>query len=265
MTISRLPEALPAEPENSRDPGITDLRRKVNLAAGFGSALPLAAGALGVGLATRSRRRGLNFFTSTWTPLLLATNGIRVNAVGVQNLTVQRPAVFLYNHRNQVDPFVAGLLVRDNWIAIAKKELMRDPIFGTILKLNDAVFLDRDDTTAAVESLRQVEERMNRGLSILIAPEGTAHETATVGPFKKGAFRIAMATGVPIVPIVIRNADIISPRKKLKVTPGTVEAAVLPPIPVDGWTRENLADHIAGVRQLYLDTLAEWPTEIPAG
>jgi putative phosphoserine phosphatase/1-acylglycerol-3-phosphate O-acyltransferase len=265
VTVSKLPEALPEEPETSSSPDITDFRRKANLVAGFGLSLPVLAGALGVGLVTGSRRRGLNFFSSTWTPLLLATNGIRINAVGQQNLTVQRPAVFVYNHRNQVDPFVAGALVRDNWIAIAKKELTRDPIFGTLLKLNDAVFLDRDDTAAAVESLRQVEERMKRGLSILIAPEGTAHETTTVGPFKKGAFRIAMATGVPIVPIVIRNADIISPRKKLKVTPGTVEAAVLPPIPVDGWTRENLPDRIAEVRQLYIDTLADWPGDVPAG
>jgi putative phosphoserine phosphatase/1-acylglycerol-3-phosphate O-acyltransferase len=266
VTVSKLPDALPGEAkaEQSSGPAITDIRRKANLAAGFGLSLPLLVGALGVGLAARDRRRGLNFFTSTWTPLLLATNGIRVNAIGTHNLTAQRPAVFLYNHRNQVDPFVAGVLVRDNWIAIAKKELTRDPIFGTLLKLNDAVFLDRDDTAAAVESLRQVEERMKRGLSILIAPEGTAHDTTTVGPFKKGAFRIAMATGVPIVPIVIRNAETISPRKKLRVTPGTVDAAVLPPIPVGGWTHETLPDRIAEVRQLYLDTLADWPEDVPA-
>jgi len=80
-----------------------------------------------------------------------------------------------------------------------------------------------------------------------------------VGPFKKGPFRIAMAAGFPIVPIVIRNAEIIAARDSLKINPGTVEVALLPPVPVDDWTLETLPDHIAAVRQLYLDTLADWP------
>lgn len=238
---------------------IAGLRRQVSMVAGFGLALPLAAGALGVGLLSRSRRHGVNFFTSTWPKVLLATNGIRINVVGAHNLTAQRPAVFLYNHRNRVDPFVAAALMRDNWIKIAKKELARDPIIGTLLKLNDGVFLDRDDTAAAVETLHQVEERAKEGLSILIAPEGTSLETTGVGPFKKGAFRIAMAAGVPIVPIVIRNAEIIAARESMEIHPGTVDVAVLPPIPVDDWTLDALPDRIAEVRGLYLDTLADWP------
>lgn len=253
----------PADPgaADAPRPGgpIAGLRRQAALVAGFGLAVPLAAGALGLGLLSGSRRRGLNFFSSTWPHALLATNGIRINVVGTQNLTAQRPAVFLYNHRNRVDPFVAAALLRDNWIKIAKKELASDPIIGTLLKLNDGVFLDRDDTAAAVETLHQVEERAKQGLSILIAPEGTALDTTGVGPFKKGAFRIAMAAGIPIVPIVIRNAEIIAARDSMEIHPGTVDVAVLPPIPVDDWTLDTLTDRIAEVRGLYLDTLADWP------
>ncbi|EFG78242.1 Acyltransferase, partial [Mycobacterium parascrofulaceum ATCC BAA-614] len=152
---------------------IADVRRQAALVAGFGLAVPLAAGAVGLGLLSGSRRRGLNFFASTWPRALLATNGIRFTVVGAQNLTARRPAVFLYNHRNRVDPFIAAALLHDNWIKIAKKELACDPIIGTLLKLNDGVFVDRDDTAAAVETLRQVEQRAKDGLSILIAPEGT--------------------------------------------------------------------------------------------
>lgn len=163
-------------PETSR--GVR-LRRQGNLVAGFGLALPVGAGALGVGLLTRSRRRGLNFFRSTWPRLLLATNGIRYRVIGAENLTAQRPAVFLYNHRNGVDPFIAAALLRDDWIKIAKKELASDPIIGTLLKFNEGVFLDRDDPAAAVETLHEVEERAKGGLSILIAPEGTSRDTMT--------------------------------------------------------------------------------------
>ena len=229
--------------------------------AGIGSMFPVAAGAFGIGLLTRSRRRGVNFFTSTWSQLLLATSGVHLNVVGAENLTAQRPAVFIFNHRNQADPIITAALVRDNWVGVGKKELASDPVMGTLGKLLDAVFIDRDDPTAAVESLHEVEERAKKGLSIVIAPEGTRVDTTTVGPFKKGPFRIAMAAGVPIVPIVIRNAEIIAARNSAAMNPGTVDVAVFPPISVSGWAVDELPDRIAEVRQLYLDTLADWPVD----
>ena len=89
----------------------------------------------------------------------------------------------------------------------------------------------------------------------MIAPEGTRLDTTSVGPFKKGPFRMAMAAGIPIVPIVIRNAEIIAARDSTTFNPGTVDVAVFPPIPVGDWTVDDLTDRIAEVRQLYLDTL----------
>ena len=110
-----------------------------------------------------------------------------------------------------------------------------------------------------MEGLKKVEELARKGLSILIAPEGTRLDTTEVGPFKKGPFRIAMSAGIPIVPIVIRNAEVISARDSTTFNPGTVDVVVYPPIPVDDWTVQNLPDRIAEVRQLYLDTLKDWP------
>ncbi len=112
-----------------------------------------------------------------------------------------------------------------------------------------------------METLHTVEERAKNGLSIVIAPEGTRLDTTEVGPFKKGPFRIAMAVGIPIVPIVIRNAEIVAARNSTTINPGTVDVAVFPPIPVQDWTLETLPEHIAEVRQLYLDTLANWPVD----
>ncbi len=228
---------------------------------GVGSMVPVASVAVGLGLLTRNRRRGVNFFTSTWSQLLLAASGVHLNVIGEENLTAQRPAVFIFNHRNQADPVITAALIRDNWVAVGKKELKNDPIMGTLGRLLEAVFIDRDDPAAAVESLHQVEERAKKGLSIMIAPEGTRVDTTEVGPFKKGPFRIAMAAGIPIVPIVIRNAEIIAARNSTTMNPGTVDVAVFPPIPVDDWTIDELPDRIAEVRQLYLDTLANWPVD----
>ncbi|AKN18593.1 transferase [Mycobacterium haemophilum DSM 44634] len=244
---------------NSR--GGVGIGAQLRTLAGLSSVFPLVAGAVGIGALTRSRRRGANFFTSAFPQLVLAAAGVHLNVIGNENLTAQRPAVFIYNHRNQIDPLIAGVLVRDNWIAVAKKELAKNPIIRALGKLTDGVFIDRDDPVSAVETLHAVEDRARKGLSILMAPEGTRYDTTEVGPFKKGPFRIAMAVGIPIVPIVFRNAEIVAARNSNTINPGTVDVAVLPPIPVDDWTLDTLPDHIAEVRQLYLDILADWPVD----
>ncbi len=70
-----------------------------------------------------------------------------------------------------------------------------------------------------------------------------------------------MAAGIPIVPIVIRNAEIVATRNSSTINPGTVDVAVFPPIPIDDWTLDTLPERIAEVRQAVLDTLADWPVD----
>lgn len=228
-------------------------------AAGVASMVPLGAGAIGVGLLSRNKRTGVNFFTSAFGRTVLTAVGITLNVLGAENLTARRPAVFLFNHRNQADPLIAGRLVATDFTSVVKKELENDPIVGTLGRVMDAAFIARDDPKKAIESLKKVEELAAKGLSILIAPEGTRLDTTEVGPFKKGPFRIAMSAGIPLVPIVIRNAEVVAARDSSTFNPGTVDVAVYPPIPVDDWTTDNLDERIAEVRQLYLDTLKDWP------
>jgi len=80
-----------------------------------------------------------------------------------------------------------------------------------------------------------------------------------VGPFTRKAFLIAMATGLPIVPIVIRNSELVAGRDAPKLSPGTIDVAVLPPVSVESWTPRNLRERIGQVRTAYLETLATWP------
>ena len=229
--------------------------------AGISSLLPVAVGAVGIGLLTRNKRRGVNFLTANWFPLVLAVNGVTLNVRGQHNLTARRPAVFIFNHRNNFDPFIIAALVHDNFTGVAKKELEKHPIIGTLGRLLDTAFIDRDDARSAVGSLHQIEEHAKMGLSVVVAPEGTRLDTTEVGPFKKGPFRIAMSAGIPIVPIVIRNAEAIAGRDSSTMNPGTVDVVVLPPITVDHWTIPELPDRIGEIRQLYLDTLKDWPGE----
>jgi putative phosphoserine phosphatase / 1-acylglycerol-3-phosphate O-acyltransferase len=251
---------------HSRGSGGT-LGRLRNLAA-LGSLGPVAAGALGIGVLTRDKRAGVNFLTRYWPETVLALSGVTLNVIGAENLTARRPAVFVFNHRNNFDVFMVAALVKDNWTGVAKKELASNPLVGPLGRLLDAAFIDRSDTAAAVAALKPVEEAARKGLSILIAPEGTRMDTTgvpgtpAVGPFKKGAFRIAMATGLPVVPIVIRNSDSIAGRNATTLNPGTVDIAVLPPVSVENWTVANLRDKIEQIRGAYLELLADWPATL---
>jgi 1-acyl-sn-glycerol-3-phosphate acyltransferase len=180
--------------------GSGGLMGQVRTLLGVGSVVPAAYSAIGWGLLTGSRRRGINVFTTAFPQLLLAINVVDLNVVGEENLKKKRPAVFIFNHRNNFDPVIVGALVKDNWTGVGKKELQSDPVMGTLGKLVDTVFIDREDPKAAVESLKQAEELARKGLSVVIAPEGTRLDTRSVGTFKKGPFRLAMSAGVPIVP-----------------------------------------------------------------
>ena len=89
-------------------------------------------------------------------------------------------------------------------------------------------------------------------MSVCIAPEGTRSPTPTLGAFKKGAFHIAMAAKVPIVPIVFKNALDPLPKHGLVIRPGTVQVVVLPPIPTARWKERDLDKHIESVRKKFL-------------
>lgn len=226
--------------------------------AGAGSLGPLAAAALSVGLAHRNRRAGINFLTRFWPGTVLALSGVKLNVTGAEHLTERRPAVFLFNFRSNIDVFLVAALVKDNWTGVASKELVSGHVFGQLGKLLDVAVVDRGQQgTGPVPT--SLEAAARNGLSILIAPEGARVDTRSVGPFKKKAFLIAMATGLPIVAVVIRNSESVAGRNAAKLNPGTVDIAVLPPVSVANWNLRNLRERIDGIRADYLATLAEWP------
>ena len=230
--------------------------------ASVSSVGPLATAALGVGLVRRNKRAGVNFFTRFWPGTVLALSGVKLNVAGAEHLTERRPAVFLFNLRSNADVFLVAALVKENWTGVDALEMQSSRVFGQLGKLLDVAFVDREHRGTAA-ALKPLEVAARKGLSILIAPEGTRLDTESVGPFKKRAFLIAMVTGLPIVPIVIRNSESVAGRNTAKLNPGNVDIAVLPPVSVEGWSLLNLRERIEQVRAAYLETLAEWPREEP--
>ena len=190
-------------------------------------------------VARRDKWAGINFVYEHWLDAVLAVAGVHLNVVGEENAWKHRPAVFLVNHRNSFDGLIAMRIVRKDFTAVAKAEIGKNPLGGAVGKLLDVAWVERDNTDAAIAALQSSEDLARKGLSVLIAPEGTRTEAKEVGPFKKGAFRIAMAAGLPVVPIVIRNAESLGGRNGIAMHPGVIDVAVLEPISVDDWTLDS--------------------------
>jgi putative phosphoserine phosphatase/1-acylglycerol-3-phosphate O-acyltransferase len=123
----------------------------------------------------------------------------------------------------------------------------------------DFAFIDRTDSGQAQEALAQALERLEDGVSNVISPEGTRSLTPRVGTFKKGGFHLAMQAGVPIVPIVIRNAGELMWRNARTARPGTVQVRVHEPIPTTDWTKNDLDAAVEQVHRLFVETLERWP------
>ena len=229
------------------------------------AAISVFAGSVGAATAlavlNRSRSLGANVAAAVGCDLAFATAGVRLRVVGEDNVWAARPAVFLFNHQSQLDAFVLGSLLRKDFTGVAKKSLERDPFFGPVGFLADVAYIDRSDGAKARQGLEPAVEALRNGKSIAIAPEGTRSPTSRLQPFKKGAFHMAMQAGVPVVPIVMRNCGEIMAAHSMAIHPGTVDVAVLPPVPTTDWTPETISEHVAEVRQMYLDTLADWPSE----
>jgi len=227
-------------------------------AIGVGMVVPAAAEGLLTGVLRRDRRAGVDHFIERWLDTLFLSCGVELDVDGRQHLWEQRPAVFLFNHKNNFDILVVAKVVGGKFTSVGKKEAADNPLGAVLGNLVDAVFIDRSDSQSAVDALKPVEEAIDKGLSLIISPEGTRSRTGEILPFKKGPFRIAMATGVPVVPIVIRNAEDLGPHSAMVMHPAAVDVRVLPPISTSDWTLKELDRRIAGVRQQFVDTLAGW-------
>ncbi|GID32336.1 HAD-IB family hydrolase [Paractinoplanes brasiliensis] len=242
-----------------REPPSPGLRAYLGTLAGLiGVNTGLATG-IGCGWLTGDRRLGINAGIGLAADLALAFTGVRLDVTGAEILEKARPAVFIANHQSTLDALVLASLLRHDFTAVAKKEARLDPRMIVIGATVDPVWIDRSDLTKAKASLDAAVRRLRDGTSILILPEGTRMPTPTPGRFKKGAFRIAMQAEVPIVPIVLRNTGELAWRRSLVVNPGTVEIAVLEPITTGDWDLADLDRRIAEVRQLFVDTLENWP------
>lgn len=243
-----------------QEPLSSGLRSVLGTVGAIGALNTGLLGGAVLGALSRDKRAGLNIGIPMACDTALAVAGVKVHVIGEENLWRARPAIFIGNHQSSLDPVIMGSLLRRDFTGVSKAEARRDPRMMAASLFVDPVFIDRSDPTKAIEALSGLVRRVREGTSIMIFPEGTRMPTPEPGRFKKGAFHMAMQAGVPLVPVVFRNAgQLMGPHAKV-ISPGTVEVCVLDPIDTSGWTLEGLNQIVEDVRQLYVDTLEKWPS-----
>jgi len=218
------------------------------------SIYPSAAKGAVTGLLTMSRQKAANTTFASVGDLGTKMAGLNISVKGRHNLEEFRPAVFSFNHQSAADFFILMKILRNDITGVAKKELERTPI-GPIFKALGAIYVDRSNKEKAIDAMEPAVEALRNGISVVIAPEGTRSGSAELGPFKKGAFHLAMQAGVPIIPIVIKNAFQAMPKGAKVLSPTHIEVVVLDPVDTSIWKLKDLDKNIDDVRNLYLNEL----------
>jgi putative phosphoserine phosphatase/1-acylglycerol-3-phosphate O-acyltransferase len=238
-------------------PRAAGAREAAGTVLAYGSMIPAVLVGRAVGLLTGSTRSGIDLAIASWADFTTLAIGLELKVKGRQHLWSHRPAVFVFNHQSQADVVILAKLLRENFTGVAKIEVSRHPIVGPMFRAMQVAFIDRADHKKAVEALAPALDALRQGTSLVIAPEGTRSETERLGPFKKGAFHLAMQAGVPIVPIVIHNALESQPKGAMLFRPATIRVEVLPPVATADWRATSMNRYVAEVRGMFLRVLGQ--------
>lgn len=208
----------------------------------------LGAPAIAAGLLDRTGRL-CHGVARLWGRLVLGALGVRVSVGGLENVP-PGPAVFAANHGSALDIPILFAHLPAQFRIIHKRSLYVIPVIGWILYLGGHIGIDRGNAFRARRSLEAAAERIRRGTSVAVFPEGTRSPDAEVRLFKRGSFVLALNAGAPVVPVSLRGVKRVVPRGLPSLVPGTIEMVLHPPVPTAGRgpeAAENLAEHVRGV------------------
>lgn len=175
-----------------------------------------------------------------WAKLTALAAVMRISIHGRQNIDPTQSYVIVVNHQSAMD-----IIALYGWLGIdfrwvMKQEIRKVPFLGYACYRVGHIYIDRKNKIAAIESLEAAKEKVINGTSVLFFPEGTRTESSELKPFKKGAFKMALDLGLPILPITLNGTDRIMPAKTLNLMPGKVDMAIHPAISTTGMQEEDI-------------------------
>jgi 1-acyl-sn-glycerol-3-phosphate acyltransferase len=168
--------------------------------------------------------------------------GIRYQVQGQENLPVGEtsPAILLVKHQSTYETFLMPAIMPHPLAYVFKKELLYVPFFGWSIGSLDMIHIDRSQRAKAfAKVVEQGQALLDKGVWVIMFPEGTRIPRGERGVYKTGGTRLAIATGAPVIPIAVTSAKC-WPRKAFIKTPGVVDVSIGKPIPSVGRDAEEL-------------------------
>jgi 1-acyl-sn-glycerol-3-phosphate acyltransferase len=174
------------------------------------------------------------------------------------------PFVVVANHQSLLDIVMLSRMPREmKWIA--KEELFRIPWIGWMLRLTGDIAVRRGDAESGGEAIQKAKVYLQRGMSVMIFPEGTRSKDARLLPFKKGAFRLAIDSGVPVLPVAISGTAAGFTKGGAAVGACDAVARILAPVPTAGLTQNDAGSVRDRVRAAFVAALPpEMTAPLPA-
>ncbi|KAI5123380.1 hypothetical protein M0805_006088 [Coniferiporia weirii] len=217
-----------------------------------------------IGMTLAGRRFDINWVVArSFYNLAGGLLGIYFEVEGEEHLST-KPAVLIGNHQSMLDILYIGRIFPTRASMTAKKELQWMPLLGQFMTLSGAVFIDRKNNSRAVQSVAAAGQTMkDRKTSLWVFPEGTRtnQEKPDLLPFKKGAFHLAVQSGVPITPVVCENYWRLYHKGVFES--GKLKIRILPPVPTVGLTASDVGELAARVREQMLEALHEISGTLP--
>lgn len=165
-------------------------------------------------------------FLKIWSWTFSQLNRIIYKIEGRGNIIKGKSYIYVSNHTSYLDIPGISLTIPTQFRPLAKKELKKIPVFGWIAQAA-CVIVDRSSNESRRKSMDHLKEILAKGISILIFPEGTQNRTKErLQPFYDGAFRIAIETGQPILPMIVLNAGKLMPPRGFHIEPGTIKIVI---------------------------------------
>ena len=215
-------------------------------------------GALTVVLVFLTNPRFASFIGgAVWSRLNSYMTPIFVSVSGRENIDKRQSYVIVSNHRSHYDIFVlyGWLGVDFRWVM--KKELRKIPGLGIGCEKIGHIFIDRSDRKRALEAINAAKSSIVDGTSVIFFPEGTRSMDGKSGAFKRGAFKMALDLGIPVLPVTIIGTREILPPKTLNILPGRVRMIIHKPIDISGYGNDNLDELAKEARDIIAGALGE--------
>ena len=204
------------------------------------------------------KRRIAPAILRTYGRATLRVCGVRLHVEHGERLKQPGGAILMPNHSSTLDTYVFTALMPTGANAVAKHEFKYYPVIGQGAWLLGLLFIKRGNSDRSRQTIQKAADRIRRDqMKVLVAPEGTRSKDGSLGPFKTGAFHMALQAGVPVIPIVVHGAHDIQPPGQLAPRRGDVHVRVLEPIDISHLTPEDIHEEKDRVRNLVLDELEQ--------